>query len=175
MFLNKSQAYRKGGHVYTLEPCVSPDMRSCGFKHVGYRDGERCGFFKTRKDFEEFVEHDPVILPPLGPHAEATFKAQTWANMEATIMLEKLIQQAQSHSPEELEAPRSLHRASPGKTESRGTETQPAAADERANATKQEADARQGSRQQEEAQAARDQQAEQTQPQQAQNAHHQSA
>jgi hypothetical protein len=79
------------GAIYTLRPTVG-DLKKA-FRWVGFRDGDRCGFFKTRKAFEEFVAREPA-LAPLGPHAEASFRAETWSTYEGSRVLQQLAENA---------------------------------------------------------------------------------
>jgi len=84
---HKVYALMYNGCIYTLRPTVGDLKRS--FKWVGFRDGDRCGFFKTKKDFEAFVAREPA-LSPLGPHAEASFRAETWSTFEGSRILQRL-------------------------------------------------------------------------------------
>lgn len=77
------------GRIYTLQPYRDPFGKRTEFKWVGFCDGDRCGFFKTKADFERFVEYQPAPSP-LGPHAEATFRAEARSTFEGTQALNML-------------------------------------------------------------------------------------
>jgi hypothetical protein len=79
-----------GGHVYTIQPVREPHHKQCGFRWVGFCDKDRCGFFRSKGDFEAFIRRQPSIIGPLGPHAQATFEAEahsTYAGMKALELL----------------------------------------------------------------------------------------
>lgn len=95
-------ALMKGGRIYTAQPLFSQYARDkkdsplyrLGFRFKGFCDGAPCGFFKRKKDFEAFVEREPDCVP-LGPHADATFRAELWSTWEGKRLLQKLDEQQQ--------------------------------------------------------------------------------
>lgn len=80
-------ALMKGGRIYTLKPLLRGTLP--GFRFIGFCDGQRCGFFKTKKEFEAFVRSEPGAAP-LGPHADATFRAEAFSTYEGKRLLQKL-------------------------------------------------------------------------------------
>lgn len=78
-------ALMKGGHIFTLRPC----RYMPGFRFMGFRDGQRCGFFKSKKAFVQFVDREPDGAP-LGPHADVTFRAEAWSTFEGLQALQHL-------------------------------------------------------------------------------------
>lgn len=91
--MHKVYALMKGGRIYTLRPLPSGSVT--GFKWMGFCDGNRCGFFKTKKDFEQFVASEPEA-GPLGPHADATFKAEAWSTYDGAKLLRQLHEMSQA-------------------------------------------------------------------------------
>lgn len=85
-------ALMKGGRIYTLQPLKKdrdcPLSRS-GFRYIAYCDGARCGVFKTKKAFEEFVAREPDF-ESRGPFATATSRAVTWSQFEGKQILQRL-------------------------------------------------------------------------------------
>jgi hypothetical protein len=98
MTIIKSVALQKGGRIYTLKPFRDLDpltgrLRKSGHKWIGYCDGEPCGRFKTRAEFEQFVGREPD-LTPRGPHADATERAATWSTYDGSVLLQRLTDNA---------------------------------------------------------------------------------
>lgn len=88
-------ALMKGGRIYTLKP-TAPDPLTRGkprFAWQGYCDGVPCGFFKTKADFEAFVDREPEYLGLIGPHASAVSRAETWSTYEGHQILQALVNQ----------------------------------------------------------------------------------
>lgn len=89
--MRTSYALMQGGRIYTLNPVKHyPGEPKSPFHWRGYCDGDPCGFFKTKKDFEEFVKHEPAIFPEHTPQARASMRAQTLSTFEGNQILHKL-------------------------------------------------------------------------------------
>lgn len=74
--MHQTYALMQGGRIYTLVPINRRDdpLFKCGFRWWGFMDGQRISCFKTKKDFETFVQAEPNDFPN-GPHAAATMNA----------------------------------------------------------------------------------------------------
>src|ERR1700694_4046931 len=94
----KTYALMHGGRIYTLLPC----KHMPGFKWIGFCDGQRCGFFKTKRDFERVVEDEADTMGPLGPHASATFEAETWSNYDGNKILKAISEKAKEQEGRHL-------------------------------------------------------------------------
>jgi hypothetical protein len=82
------------GRIYTLQP-TNPALNADRFKWRAFCDGQPWRFFRTKKDFERAVALEPGP-PPLGPHAEAAFRAEAWSTSEGHRLLDAL-REAQEH------------------------------------------------------------------------------
>src|SRR5688572_19074080 len=88
----QTYALMRGCRIYTLQPYRTHDGRKSpfGWKYVGYCDGDRYGFFRSKKQFEEFVAREPEYRAPLGPHPEATFQPEAMSTFEGRQLLNML-------------------------------------------------------------------------------------
>lgn len=89
----KTVALMRGGRIYTLSAWkdldfISGSVRKSPFRWQGFCDGDRCGLFRSKSDFESFVHSEPDF-PPQGPHAEATALAEHYSNYEGNRLLRK--------------------------------------------------------------------------------------
>jgi hypothetical protein len=92
--MEQTYALMHHGRIYTLNQNPLPHNRKL-FRWIGYCDGDRIGFFKTKADFEKFVECEPARAP-LGPHAEETFRAEAMSTFEGRQALNKLADEARA-------------------------------------------------------------------------------
>jgi hypothetical protein len=85
----KVNALQHGNHIYTVRRLQSSeDMRP--FKYVGFIDGKRWRYFKTRKEFEEAVDLQPEDFH-LGQHAREVEIAQLISETKGSELLDKII------------------------------------------------------------------------------------
>lgn len=106
-FIDKIQAYPRAGKIYVAQPNHAGEMKQCGFKHVGmcFALEDRVGFFKTRRDFEEFISSLPEVFAPIGEHTHNAFKAETRSTFDGKIILKKLVESAKRLREPAAEAP----------------------------------------------------------------------
>jgi hypothetical protein len=85
---DKVYAFMRGAAIYTLKP--NPLRRredpQRAYRFLGFCDGQPIGFFRTKAEFEAFVDLEPAPVP-LGPYGEATLRAIAWSTYEGTRML----------------------------------------------------------------------------------------
>jgi hypothetical protein len=85
----KCYALMRSNVIYTLRPFRNPFHPKSPFKWRAFRDGSAWRLFKTRKDFERAVAIEPGP-PPVGPHADATFRAEAWSTHEGNRLLDMI-------------------------------------------------------------------------------------
>lgn len=91
----KVVALMKGGRIYTLEPYKYLDHNfelssHPHFRWKGYCDGQPCGLFRTKRDFELFVECEPDS-PPFNEACIPAIRAEAASTWEGNQLLHKLI------------------------------------------------------------------------------------
>ena len=87
----KSYAFMRGGCIYTAEPINHKftQGRLKGFRYRAYCDGQPCGYFATKRDFEAFIQSQPSTYAP-GPHPDAAYHAQAMSMWDGMTILAKL-------------------------------------------------------------------------------------
>lgn len=87
----QSYALMQGGRIYTLQKLTAEGQRdNSPFRWIGYCDGQRCGLFKTKADFERFVQAEPAVFAPTHAQAAAAFRAETWGHYDGAKVLQWL-------------------------------------------------------------------------------------
>ena len=91
----KVAALMKGGRIYTLTAYkeIGPDFQLRPHPHFrwkGYCDGQPCGLFRTKREFEFFVECEPES-PPFDEDCVPAMRAETWSTWEGNQILHKII------------------------------------------------------------------------------------
>jgi hypothetical protein len=76
---------------YTLKPAL--DLPHCNW--IGFCDGERCGAFRTKKEFEDFVDLQPE-LPSIGSRFRDASRAEWESTMEGEIILNQICKKARA-------------------------------------------------------------------------------
>jgi hypothetical protein len=79
------------GAIYTIRLHYIDHFRKIkdpdGPKYMGYRDGQPCGLFRSKKEFEAFVERQRPA-GPRGPYAMAADRAEGFCTLELSRKLE---------------------------------------------------------------------------------------
>ena len=86
----KCFAIMRGHTTYSLRPWKDPWGRKTPFRYQGFCDGQPCGLFRTKADFEAFVNADTP--PPVADHpqAKAAHAVEARAALEGNHLLQKL-------------------------------------------------------------------------------------
>lgn len=86
----KCYAIMRGHTTYSLRPWKDPWGRKTPFRYQGFCDGQACGLFRTKADFEAFVNADTP--PPVADHpqAKAAHAVEARAALEGHQLLQKL-------------------------------------------------------------------------------------
>ncbi len=91
--MRQTYAFMRGCRIYTLKPCHPDPLtgRKPPFRYHGFMDGETCGFFKSKKEFEAFVASEPDdFLDTNQPHVQASLRAQSRSEWEGRHLLARL-------------------------------------------------------------------------------------
>lgn len=86
-------AFMRGGRIYTIMPLPKDPItgRKPFFKYRGYMDGVPCGAFRSKKEFEAFVESEPnEFLDTKQEHVRASLEAQCKSENEGRWILKRL-------------------------------------------------------------------------------------
>ncbi len=86
----KTFALMKGGRIYTLNPYYREKYENTRWKYIGYCDGQRCGAFVSKKEFEAFVDREPD-LPPMSQSFQVVSRACMWSEFDGSSILQKII------------------------------------------------------------------------------------
>ena len=87
MSATRVYALMKGGRTYT----VINAWNHKPFRYIAFCDGNRCGAFRSKKAFEEFVANEPDFEQfDKGPQIKAAKDAEMWANFEARSILQRI-------------------------------------------------------------------------------------
>jgi hypothetical protein len=96
-------ATSKAGRVYTLEPYRHLDYASMQYvrhrhlKWKGLCDGQICGLFRTRKEWEQFVEMEPDA--PQVTEAQYHAMRETFSTWKGHQILHAFIAAQKAHLP----------------------------------------------------------------------------
>jgi hypothetical protein len=94
----------KGGRIYTLQPYQILDghfvwKRHPHFKWKGFCDGSTCGLFRTKKEFEEFVDLEPDAAP-YDPACNTAFTEERYQAWKGHEILHALTQNLKKQKKE---------------------------------------------------------------------------
>jgi hypothetical protein len=90
MFGEKCHALMRGRDVYSLQP-IPQSLRAeyRPFRYWAYKNGQLWRRIVHKRDFDLAVACEPLPAP-LGPHAEAAFRAEMFSTCQGNQILDRL-------------------------------------------------------------------------------------